>query len=60
MDLSKREKVIREIVDSFKKMCDYIEQTDGIGCGKCPVYKECFKEKHDGIKELIDDLDGGN
>jgi len=32
------EKVVKNFIDSFLKMCDFIEQTDVIGCGKCPVY----------------------
>jgi len=53
----KYEKVIREVVDSFLKMCDYIERTDGIGCDKCPVQFECFHgDKHDKLNELMKEL----
>lgn len=44
---------IKNIVDSFMKMCDFIEHEDNIGCGSCPVFKECFREgKHDKLYQL--------
>jgi len=52
----KHEKAIREVVDSFRKMCDFIEEKDDIGCIKCPVQKLCFKGKHKGLPELMKEL----
>lgn len=52
-----RELNIKELLDSFLKMCDFIENTEGIGCGKCPVYDACFhKNKHIGLTNLMEDL----
>jgi len=50
------EKVIKNFIDSFLKMCDFIEQTDGIGCGKCPIYYDCFGGKHTGLNKLMREL----
>jgi len=48
---------VKELIDSFIKICDYIETTDGIGCIKCPIFNECFhKDKHKGLSELMDSL----
>ena len=53
----KHEKVIREVVDSFLKMCDFIEESLEIGCVKCPVQSACFyKGKHKGLPELMREL----
>jgi len=52
----KHEKAIREVVNSFLKMCDYIEESDVNGCIKCPVQKDCFKGKHKGLPELMREL----
>ena len=58
MDLLEYGSVIKEVVDSFKKMCDFIEQSDNLGCKKCPVFNECFyKDKHDRLVELMDLLE---
>lgn len=57
MDISKHESAIRELIDSFRKMCDYIEQTDNIGCRNCPVFNDCFfNNKHKGLSDLMKDL----
>jgi hypothetical protein len=57
MDLSKHEDTIRQLIDSFRKMCDYIETTDEIGCSNCPVFHECFhNDKHKGLLPLMNDL----
>jgi hypothetical protein len=57
-DLSKHEDAIRQIIDSFEKMCDYIETTDKIGCKNCPVFEACFYDKkHEGLLALKNDLD---
>jgi len=51
------EKAIKNFIDSFLKMCDYIEQTDGISCSKCPVYNDCFHTgKHTGLHKLMREL----
>lgn len=53
----KHEKTIINLIDSFKKICDFIEETEDIGCARCPVFKECFKQdKHIGLSELMEDL----
>lgn len=58
--VSKHEAVIIEVVDSFKKLCDFVEQKEGLGCGKCPIYNCCFHdEKHKGIKALMEDISHG-
>lgn len=52
-----RELTIKELLDSFLNMCDFIEKTDEIGCGKCPVYDRCFHhDKHKGLVKLMEDL----
>jgi len=57
-DLNHHQEAIKEIVDSFRKMCDYIGQNDNLGCGKCPIYNECFKEnKHENLHFLMQALD---
>jgi len=48
--------VVKQIVDSFLKMCDYIEESDANRCIKCPVQKDCFKGKHKGLPELMREL----
>lgn len=49
--------VIKNVIHSFLKMCDFIEETDDIGCSKCPVYKECcYGKKHDGLSNLMVEL----
>jgi hypothetical protein len=56
MDLLNYENTIKKVIDSFRKMCDYIEQSKE-GCKNCPVFKDCFYNgKHNGLKELMDDL----
>jgi len=53
----KHEKTIMEVVDSFRKMCDFIERSDDIGCIKCPIQNDCFhKDKHKGLPELMREL----
>lgn len=53
----KHEKAIKEVVDSFLKMCDFIEESNEIGCIKCPVQKDCFhNNKHKGLSDLMKDL----
>jgi len=57
MDLNKHENTIKEIADSFIKMCDYIEQDSEIGCAKCPIMKSCYyADKHKGLFELMQEL----
>jgi hypothetical protein len=57
VDLSKHENAVRELIDSFRKMCDYIETTDEIGCKNCPIFNGCFyKDKHGGLSGLMEDL----
>jgi len=57
MDISKHKNTIRELIDSFRKMCDYIETTDEIVCRNCPIFNDCFyNDKHKGISELMKDL----
>jgi len=57
MPLNEHENTVKELIDSFRKMCDFIEQTDEIGCGKCPVFNACFyKDKHKGLKALMNEL----
>lgn len=58
LDLNKHENTIKEIVDSFIKMCDYIEQGAEIGCAKCPIMKSCYyTDKHKGLFNLIQELE---
>jgi len=53
----KHEKAIREVVDSFRKMCDFIEESNEIGCTKCPLRNDCFyRAKHMGLSELMKEL----
>ena len=53
----KHEKAIKEVVDSFLKMCDYIEESNKIGCIRCPIQNDCFyKDKHKGLLELMNKL----
>jgi len=47
---------VKEVVDLFLKMCDFIEKSNDIGCIKCPVQKECFKDKHSGLPSLMLEL----
>lgn len=55
--LNNHKNAIIELVDSFRKMCDFIEYSENIGCEKCPVFSQCFyTNKHGGLRELMDDL----
>lgn len=57
MNLSKYKNTIKEIIDSFLQMCDYIEETDNIGCGNCPIFNECcHRDKHKGLLDLMNEL----
>jgi hypothetical protein len=54
-DLNEHKDTIVEIVDSFKKMCDFIEQSLDLGCSKCPVFNECLnEEKHQYLWALME------
>lgn len=56
-ELSNHELTIRAVIDSFQKMCDFIETSEQNECGKCPVQRSCFyKDKHKGLAELMKDL----
>lgn len=49
--------IVKEVVDSFLKICDFIEKSEGIGCIKCPVQNDCFyKDKHSGLPSLMFEL----
>lgn len=34
--------ILELLLNTFKRMCDFIETTDGIGCIKCPCREECI------------------
>ena len=51
------EKVVKNFIDSFLKMCDFIEESNEIGCTKCPLRNDCFYgAKHMGLSELMKEL----
>jgi hypothetical protein len=48
---------IKSVVDSFVRMCDFIEQNDNIGCKNCPVFNDCFmNKKHNELYKLMNVL----
>jgi hypothetical protein len=56
-ELEQYKNAIIEVIDSFRKMCDFIEKNDNIGCARCPVFEACFyKGKHEELHKLIKEL----
>lgn len=57
-DLNEHKDTIIITIDSFRKMCDFIEQDENLGCSKCPIFNECFKEnKHEHLHMLMEALE---
>ena len=57
-DLNEYKDTIKSVVDSFLRMCDYIEENENLGCGNCPVYYRCFvHNKHEGLSALMNVLE---
>ncbi len=48
--------VIKNIVDSFLKLCDFIEKSPDLGCYHCPIHKEWLNGKHYNLVYLMEKL----
>lgn len=35
-------KMLDLLFDTFLKLCDFVEETEGMGCEKCPCKEECI------------------
>ena len=51
------EEMMKNVIKGFLELCDFVEESNENGCGKCPLFHACYRENQfDGLRTLMEEL----